>query len=297
MSTDSPLFQSSLELLGHSITHFNSGDELDRKLVILHIANSVELLLKDLVLSAGSSIYKNPKETISVHGCISELKNKNIDLPYLNKIELLIDERNALQHRFGSPNEITSIFYMNIAVDFFKEILLKQYLLEFDEVLVDYVPPADWHAFIMRIPNDENELEHLKKLAKSYPLGAILSVSVYLEKIMLNISNKIKNQKSENSHLYKINPNELLSRLGVEVPEDLESKLRDFRNQRNKAAHGRFEPTKEDVEIGLEAVTEYEYFLSQLDTAELKQLFEAIVEEDRLERIQENEFIKYTDDP
>jgi hypothetical protein len=53
MAIESPLFQSSMELLGHSITHFNGTSELDRKLVILHLSNAVELLLKDMVLDSG----------------------------------------------------------------------------------------------------------------------------------------------------------------------------------------------------------------------------------------------------
>ncbi|TWG78956.1 hypothetical protein L602_000800000250 [Cupriavidus gilardii J11] len=113
MAIESPLFQSSMELFGHAITHFNGTSELDRKLVILHLSNSVELLLKDMLLDSGESIYKNPKETITIHGCIELLGTKKIAVPYLNKLELLIDERNALQHRFGSPNELTAIFYMN----------------------------------------------------------------------------------------------------------------------------------------------------------------------------------------
>ncbi len=116
MAIESPLFQSAMELLGHSLSHYNGKKELDRKLVILHLANAVELILKDLVLDSGKSIYKNPKETITIHGCLSTLKENKIDIPFQNKIELLIDERNALQHRFGSPNELTSIFYMNIAL-------------------------------------------------------------------------------------------------------------------------------------------------------------------------------------
>ncbi len=125
MAIESPLFQSAMELLGHSLTHYNGKNELDRKLVILHLANAVELILKDLLLDAGESIYKGPKETITIQGCLSGLDSKGIKLPFLNKIELLIDERNALQHRFGSPNQLTSIFYMNIAQQFFREILKK----------------------------------------------------------------------------------------------------------------------------------------------------------------------------
>src|SRR5215813_13712138 len=98
MAFESPLFQSSMELLGHSIEHFTSMEELDRKLVILHLANAVELIFKDIMLDGGVSIYKGPKETVTIHGSIDALKNLSITIPCLNKIELLIDERNALQH-------------------------------------------------------------------------------------------------------------------------------------------------------------------------------------------------------
>lgn len=89
MAIESPIFQSSMELLGHSITHFNGTSELDRKLVILHLSNAVELLLKDMVLDSGDSIYKNPKETITIHGCIEALSAKKLTIPYLNKLSML----------------------------------------------------------------------------------------------------------------------------------------------------------------------------------------------------------------
>lgn len=84
MAIESPLFQSAMELLGHSISHYNGKKELDRKLVILHLANAIELILKDLVLDSEQSIYKNVKETITIQGCFTTLKEKNIDIPFLN---------------------------------------------------------------------------------------------------------------------------------------------------------------------------------------------------------------------
>ena len=120
MAHTSPLFQSALDLFSHSIEHFNSGTERDRKFVIMHLANAVELIFKDLMLDLGLSIYKNPKETVTITGAMECLsKDKQIKIPYLNKLELLIDERNALQHRYGFPNELTTIFYMEATYEFF----------------------------------------------------------------------------------------------------------------------------------------------------------------------------------
>jgi hypothetical protein len=182
MAIESPLFQSAMELLGHSISHYNGKKELDRKLVILHLANSVELILKDLVLDSGKSIYKNPKETITIHGCLSALEESKIKIPFQNKIELLIDERNALQHRFGSPNELTSIFYMNIAQQFFKEVLKKHYGQDYDEIISQFSDQKDLVAYRLGEPSNDQELEKLQELGKLHPLGALLSAWSYFEK-------------------------------------------------------------------------------------------------------------------
>ncbi len=49
MAYESPLFQSSIDLFAHAVEHFNMGTERDRKFTILHLANSVELIFKDLL--------------------------------------------------------------------------------------------------------------------------------------------------------------------------------------------------------------------------------------------------------
>jgi hypothetical protein len=184
MAFESPLFQSSMELLGHSIEHFTSMEELDRKLVILHLANTVELIFKDIMLDGGVSIYKGPKETVTIHGSIDALRNLSITIPCLNKIELLIDERNALQHRYGSPNELTTIYYMDTAIEFFESVLASQYNLKLDEVMPQFTKESAWGSFKLRQPTNDTELERLNSLAQIHPLGALLSANAYLERVI-----------------------------------------------------------------------------------------------------------------
>lgn len=271
MAIESPLFQSSMELLGHTFSHFNGAKELDRKLVILHLANAIELILKDLVLDSGESIYKNPKETITVHGCITGLKEKDIDIPYLNKIELLIDERNALQHRFGSPNELTTIFYMNISIEFFKTVLHDHYDQEFDEIISQFADDKDLIAFRMREPSDESELDNLRKLAKVHPLGALLSAMTYLEKSILAFGRKVDiGRDFERGPPWYIVSHRLLERYGISFPEDLREKMDETRRLRNLVAHGRREPTKEEVALAISNIESFEKFLSEIDLDAVK---------------------------
>ena len=269
MAIESPLFQSSMELLGHSITHFNGTSELDRKLVILHLSNAVELLLKDMILDSGESIYKNPKETITIHGCIELLTSKKVSVPFLNKLELLIDERNALQHRFGSPNELTAIFYMNVALEFFRSIVKQHYSQDFEEIIAQFADEKDLIALKMREPSNDSELENLKKLGKVHPLGALLSAVAYLEKTVLQFGSKVGIGERMGASLpvsaryLEIN--------GIELPVGLKDRLENTRRLRNQAAHGRAEPTREDVVAAVSSVEELEAFLGSLDLDEARQ--------------------------
>ena len=280
MAIESPLFQSSMELLGHSITHFNGTDELDRKLLILHLANSVELVLKDILLDLDESIYKNPKETVTINGCLETLKANEFKIPYKNKIELLIDERNALQHRFGSPNELTAIFYMTIAVDFFREILREHYKQDFEEIIAQFTPDKDLAAFLMRKPRNESELENLKKLSKVHPLGALLSVVAYLESKMDTFSHEVGLDQG-----MRLRPplillsNRYLSRVGIEMPEDLAQEMEEVRRMRNLAAHGRKDPTKDDVIRFIASVERFERFIDSLDKTKIKHNAQNLMQE------------------
>jgi len=272
MATESPLFQSALELLGHSVTHFNGTSELDRKLVILHLSNAVELILKDIVLESGESIYKNPKETISIHGCIDVLKNQKCAIPFLNKIELLIDERNALQHRFGSPNELTTIFYMHVVQEFFKEILKQFYGLDYYETLGQYAEEKDLVALKIREPTNDSELENLKKLADIHPLGAFLAVIAFMDRTLLNFDIKLR------SGCEGLRPNQfssvssrVLRNVGVQISEELGAELDEIRMLRNKAVHGRLEPQKIDVVKAINIAEKFENFLSDIDVEKARE--------------------------
>lgn len=292
MAIESPLFQSAMELIGHSLSHYNGKKELDRKLVILHLANAVELILKDLVLDSGQSIYKNPKETITIQGCFTALSEEKIDLPYLNKIELLIDERNALQHRFGSPNELTSIFYTNIAQDFFKEILKKHYGQDYDELIAQFADEQDLVAYKLGEPSNDQELEKLQELAKIHPLGALLSAWSYFEKSTESFISKIGVDFRRHRPFTMDLARGRLDRFGIELPEELRLRLDSMRQLRNLSAHGRSKPTKKQVNETIKTIEEIESFFETLDLDKVRMFAEAeqkAFEERRMKMIRDRQ--------
>ena len=270
MAIESPLFQSAMELFGHSLTHYNGKNELDRKLVILHLANAVELILKDLVLDCGESIYKSPKETITIHGCLSALEAKGIRLPFLNKIELLIDERNALQHRFGSPNQLTGIFYMNIAQAFFKEVLKKHYGLDYEEVIAQFADEQALAALKLSEPSNDQELERLQDLAKLHPLGALLSAWSYFERSTDAFLESAGITFGPRRPFHMELARGRLEKYGVVLPPGLRSKIDEMRQVRNTAAHGHGEPSKEDVINTIKTIESVEEHLRLLDVEKIR---------------------------
>lgn len=267
-----------MELLGHSISHYNGKKELDRKLVILHLANAVELILKDLILDSGRSIYKNPKETITIQGCLSALEEEKIGLPFINKIELLIDERNALQHRFGSPNELTSIFYMKIAQEFFRSVLKKHYGQDYDEVISQFTDENDLAAYKLGEPSNDQELQKLQDLAQIHPLGAFLSAWSYLERTAEDFVVEVGLHYNRRFSFITELSRDRLSRFGIDIPSDLRERINSMRQVRNLAAHGRVEPSKAQVVELIQSIEELEKYLATLDVNELRKSAKAYKE-------------------
>ncbi len=284
MAHTSPLFQSALDLFSHSIEHFNSGTERDRKFVIMHLANAVELIFKDLMLDLGLSIYKNPKETVTITGAMECLsKDKQIKIPYLNKLELLIDERNALQHRYGFPNELTTIFYMEATYEFFEEFLQINYNLDIEKTLEDFLSEDDLAIFKLRTVTTKNELDKLVKLTKVHPVGALLSAYAYLEGQVNEIREIVLSQAAGEERDFRISiirffsPDALLrlmSVYSVEIDEKFRGSLFNFRNTRNQVAHGR-----EGIEG--KQVVEFISFIKELEP-KIKELKEKVEKSPRL---------------
>jgi len=115
----SPLLRSAFEVLEHGLWHFlRSSTTTDMKFALLHVDQAIELLLKDRVRASGKSIYKNPKETISIWGAYDILESKNISIPEKPDLELLHEERNNIQHKYANPSAEDAAFHIDRAMRF-----------------------------------------------------------------------------------------------------------------------------------------------------------------------------------
>jgi hypothetical protein len=134
----SPLLRSAFETLEHGLYHYlRSTTPKDMKFALLHIDQSIELLLKERVRLGGKSIYKNPKETISIYGAYDILKDQlNCVIAEKPDLELLHEERNNIQHKYLNPSAEDAAFHVEKAVRFIERFLKDEMHLN----LADFVP-------------------------------------------------------------------------------------------------------------------------------------------------------------
>ncbi|MCS3649403.1 uncharacterized protein YutE (UPF0331/DUF86 family) [Salinibacter ruber] len=246
MSDQSPLFVSSTELIAHSIELFTQGNERKYKFIILHLANSIELILKDRLIDEGQSIYSSPKHTIGIRDAFRELKKQDISIPERPVIELLIDDRNTIQHRFGFPDADTVYYYIDEVLGFFDRFLEDEYDVDLVEVLRNYVSEDD--LSVVGLIEQYDESEPLDKLYELSPEASILRAYTLLERRFANYLEIEKLEYSQHRSLAGLPPfEEVLEDLTEEgyVDGDAQDHFSELRELRNRAAHSTPDPDSE----------------------------------------------------
>ena len=134
----SPLLRSALEVLEHGLWHLSRSDTaVDMKFAILHTDQAVELLMKECVRARGKSIYKNPKETITIWGAYEILeKELQISIPEKPDLELLHEERNSIQHKYANPSSEDAVFHVANGLKFIKRFLHDELSVD----IYDHIP-------------------------------------------------------------------------------------------------------------------------------------------------------------
>ena len=133
----SPLLRSAFEVLNHGLWHFFRSDTTaDMKFALLHVDQAVELLLKERVRAGGKSIYKNPKETITIWGAYDILTNDlKVAIPERPDLELLHEERNNIQHKYANPSPEDAAFHIEKAMQFVRRFVQKELKLDIKQFI------------------------------------------------------------------------------------------------------------------------------------------------------------------
>jgi DNA-directed RNA polymerase subunit F len=107
------------------------------KFAVLHLDQAIELLLKEKVRKGGKSIYKNPKETISIWEAYRILEEElHCEIPEKADLELIYEERNTIQHKYANPDPDDTAFHVGNEMSFIKRFTKEELGIE----LVDHMP-------------------------------------------------------------------------------------------------------------------------------------------------------------
>jgi hypothetical protein len=133
----SPLLRSAFEVLEHGLWHYlRSNTTTDMKFALLHIDQAIELFFKEKIRGSGRSIYKNPKETITIWGAYQILGELGCKIDEKPDLELLHEERNNIQHKYSNPTTEDAAFHVDNAMKFINKFVSKELKLN----LYDFIP-------------------------------------------------------------------------------------------------------------------------------------------------------------
>ena len=145
----SPLLRSAVEVLEHGLWHFFRSDTAtDMKFAIMHVDQAIELILKERVRAGGKSINKpnNPKETLGIWS-LYEILEKDLSVAIAEKadLELIHEERNAIQHKYLNPSAEDASFHISNAVKFLQRFLKDELKVD----IYDHVPSQFLDDFLL----------------------------------------------------------------------------------------------------------------------------------------------------
>ncbi len=251
LKQSSPILRHALESFEHGIGHYIGGGETDRKFAYLHIDHSIELILKEKMREKGISIYKGNTETYNIHECITNLERNNITIPEKANIELLHDNRNAIQHKGFSPDEDTTRFEISQCYYFFKRFLKEELNRNIEDLLPKrYIDLIEGRT---TIPTDEINIRiegAKERYEKKDYLGSILLSRMSLElQIKKLLAPFVKSGEIDTIQFYELLA--LLNKKKVFSNAEYNNIIA-MSQIRNKAVHTGYIPSEYDAEVAME---------------------------------------------
>jgi hypothetical protein len=135
--SSSPILRFALEVLDHGLANAVSLRQRDWKIAVLSLAQTIELTVKAALVERNVPIITKDAKTIGIHEGLTALASQlGVErLPMHARVQLLVDERNAIQHKYGSVDDVTLDYHLDTVFQFLRPLLLTEFDLDLDEWL------------------------------------------------------------------------------------------------------------------------------------------------------------------
>ena len=117
-------------------------------MAVLNLAQSVELTVKAALVENNVPIYLTGNRTIVIHDALASLaKLWSVErIEFHARIEILVDERNAIQHRYGTVDDVTLDYHMETAFCVLRSVLVEEFDTGLDAWIRDNVAAEIWQT-------------------------------------------------------------------------------------------------------------------------------------------------------
>ena len=177
--------------------------------------------------------------TINIWDALGKLEEVDVNVPERPVIELLIDDRNTIQHRFGFPNADAVYFYLEQVVTFFKRFLDEEYGVGLADILELYLSEEDLEILGL-VEKEEDKYAFLDKLFDLSPESAVLQAYKLIESKFMSLMAPDPSYKGPFSTFWRV-PDfpHLLDDLAIDefIPHNAPQQFQLLRSLRNRAAH------------------------------------------------------------
>jgi uncharacterized protein YutE (UPF0331/DUF86 family) len=272
----SPLMKSALEVLCHSVEHFVTATPKDDRLAVLHLAQTVELAAKAILVEHNTSIYdaRNENKTLTWRQCMERLGQLwGLDpAPQFARLELLIDERNAMQHRFGTVDRLTIDYHMGTVFLFFEDLMNREYGADLHGFLRETLPLDVWTR--CRYVKDENQTRIDRALAlvsQGDATSGLLEAFAALDGDVLLRATRLLGQVPSSTLDVLMKYGARLADAGLMPRKDV-PKLAELYRLRNAAVHANEQPPIASVQ---RAIGSAQVFLRHLADSSTEETFSA----------------------
>jgi uncharacterized protein YutE (UPF0331/DUF86 family) len=142
----SPILRFALEVFEHALESAVSERPRDRKLAVINLAQAVELAIKAALVEKNLSIYTKDSRTITSYDALRLLAElwTTPRVAMHSRMEVLIDERNAIQHRYGNVDDVTLDYHLETAFKTLEEILQREFDIELSDWIRDNLQESVW---------------------------------------------------------------------------------------------------------------------------------------------------------
>ncbi len=146
MAQTSPIIRFALEVFHHALENYATESPRHRKMAVLGLAQAVELAVKAALVENNVPIYEKSGRTIAVHDALSALaRHWSLDrVEFHARLELLVDERNALQHRYGTVDDVSLDYHMETTFGTLRSVLALEFDTNLDAWIRDNVAEEFW---------------------------------------------------------------------------------------------------------------------------------------------------------